>query len=91
MNTDLTRQYGLPQQVSNSTNAIIKQFKPTTASQQDESIPDNQQLISIKADLEALLNSSQSRIKDLKKDQMVLERSVKIRDGGKLKKRCRCC
>lgn len=91
MNTDLTRQYDLPQQVSNPTNAIIKQFKPTTASQQDESIPDNQQLISIKADLEALLNSSQSRIKDLKKDQIALERSVKIRDGGRLKKRCRCC
>lgn len=85
MNTDLTRQYDLPQQVSNSTNAIIKQFKPTTTSQQDESIPDNQQLTSMKADLEILLNSSQSRIKNLKKDQIALERSVKIRDGGNLK------
>jgi hypothetical protein len=90
MNTDLTRQYDLPQQVSNSTNAIIKQFKPTTTSQQDESIPDNQQLTSMKADLEILLNSSQSRIKNLKKDQIALERNVKIRDGGNLKNEYRC-
>ncbi|KAI8641698.1 histone acetyltransferases subunit 3-domain-containing protein [Parasitella parasitica] len=81
MNTDLTRQYGIPQKVSNTTNSIIKQFKPTVSPQQDECIPDNQELIIIKADLESMLHSSQSRIKNLKKDQLVLERHVKIRDG----------
>lgn len=89
MSTDLTRQYDPPQQLSDTSNAIIKQFKPTSSShsnaQQDESIPDTTQLLAVKAELETMLHSTQSRMKDLKKDQLILEKSVKVRDGGKSK------
>ncbi|CEP08162.1 hypothetical protein [Parasitella parasitica] len=81
MNTDLTRQHDLPQKVSNATSALIKQFKPTASSVHDECIPDNQELVIMKADLESMLHSSQSRIKALKKDQLILDTHVKIRDG----------
>ncbi|CAO3634320.1 unnamed protein product [Mucor fragilis] len=85
MSTDLTRQYDPPQQLSDTSNAIIKQFKPSSSShsnaQQDESIPDTTQLLAVKAELETMLHSTQSRMKDLKKDQLILEKSVKVRDG----------
>lgn len=87
MNTDLTRQYDSPQQLSDASTAIIKQFKPTASShgnaQHDESIPDTTQLLAVKAELESMLYSTQSRMKDMKKDQLILEKSVKVRDGGK--------
>ncbi|KAL7321234.1 Transcriptional regulator, variant 2 [Mucor circinelloides] len=86
MNTDLTRQYDQPQQLSDASNAIIRQFKPASSShnnaQQDESIPDTTQLLIVKAELESMLYSTQSRMKDMKKDQLFLERNVKVRDGA---------
>lgn len=45
-------------------------------------IPDLQDLLNIKQDLEALLPLSESRVKDLKKDLSQLDRNVKIRDNG---------
>lgn len=48
-------------------------------------IPDLQDLLNIKQDLEALLPLTENRIKDLKKDLSLLDRNVKIRDNGKPK------
>lgn len=99
MNTDLTRQYNLPTPVSNSTASIIEQYKQnlnnqnahndnnTTAGNNinhPSSIPDLQDLLNMKADLEALLPLSESRVKDLKKDLSHLDRNVKIRDNGEI-------
>lgn len=45
-------------------------------------IPELQDLLSMKADLEVILPVSENRVKDLKKDLNYLDRSVKIRDNG---------
>ncbi|GAA5816822.1 hypothetical protein MFLAVUS_010356 [Mucor flavus] len=96
MNTDLTRQYNLPKPVSNSTTSIIEQYKQNLNNQNTHndnnittgnnvnhpsSIPDLQDLLNMKADLEALLPLSESRVKDLKKDLSHLDKNVKIRDN----------
>ncbi|KAI9361317.1 histone acetyltransferases subunit 3-domain-containing protein [Pilaira anomala] len=96
MNTDLTRQYNLPKPVSNTTASIIEQYKQnlnnstlhndnntTTGNNNNHplGIPDLQDLLNMKADLEALLPLSESRVRDLKKDLSHLDRNVKIRDN----------
>lgn len=100
MNTDLTRQYNLPKPVSNTTASIVEQYKQnlnsstvhndnniTTGNNNNHplSIPDLQDLLNMKADLEALLPLSESRVRDLKKDLSHLDRNVKIRDSGNKK------
>lgn len=49
---------------------------------QSSHIPDLQDLLNIKQDLEALLPLTENRVKDLKKDLSQLDRNVKIRDNG---------
>ncbi|KAG2212270.1 hypothetical protein INT47_001629 [Mucor saturninus] len=48
---------------------------------QPSHIPDLQDLLNIKQDLEALLPLTEARVKDLKKDLSQLDRNVKIRDN----------
>lgn len=86
MNTDLTRQYNLPTPVSNSTTSILEQYKADNNSTTGTlSIPDLQDLLNLKAELETLLPLSESRVKDLKTDLNNLDHNVKIRDNGESK------
>lgn len=95
MNSDLTRQYNLPTPVSQSIASLLEQYKLNINSthhdnstngnnimSQPSLIPDLQDLLNIKHDLEALLPLSEARVKDLKQDLNQLDRNVKIRDNG---------
>ncbi|KAI8376236.1 histone acetyltransferases subunit 3-domain-containing protein [Radiomyces spectabilis] len=85
MDTDLTRQYSSPTPVSASTAALYRQFKSSASSHvasQIGNIPESQELLSIKADLERLLPHSEARLRHLKKELNHLEKNVKIREAN---------
>ncbi|KAG1173315.1 hypothetical protein G6F70_005260 [Rhizopus microsporus] len=79
MNTESTRQYSLPRPLSNTTTTLIK-----LAHQQPLVIPDAQELLSIKADLEVLLPLAENRAQDLKRGLNKLDGNVKIYDNGEV-------
>lgn len=83
MNTESTRQYSLPIPLSNTTTTLIK-----LAHQQPLVIPDAQELLSIKADLEVLLPLAENRAQDLKRGLNKLDGNVKIYDNGEGKSNC---
>lgn len=91
MDADINRQYSLPIPVSTSTAAHYRQFRnaaSTTASNitsvQLGAIPESQDLLTIKTDLEGLLPHSEARMHHLKKDYSHLEKNIKIKDSGKV-------
>jgi hypothetical protein len=53
-----------------------------STSKKSFNIPDVQDLLTIKVDMEALLPLTENRVKDLKKDLNYLDRNVRIRDNG---------
>jgi hypothetical protein len=93
MNTELTRQYDLPTPLSNKTTSLVKQYKAISANhiaqnngntiqQLQDAIPNADDLINIKADLEALLPITENRVKSFKKDLYTLEKLAQNREGG---------
>ncbi|ORX58751.1 hypothetical protein DM01DRAFT_1333370 [Hesseltinella vesiculosa] len=81
---DATRQYSLPIPVSTSTAAHYRQLKNGSSSNISPSqlgaIPESQELMTIKNDLEGLLPFSETRIAELKKDYNHIDKNVKIKD-----------
>jgi hypothetical protein len=75
MSTDSTRQYDLPTPISNRTSTLLNKHSIQPA------VPESQDLIYIKTDLDNILSSAQLRIKNLKKDSNHLEKNVKITNG----------
>lgn len=92
MNGELTRQYELPIPLSSETTTLVKHYKEVLANntqnnsnaiqQLQDTIPDADDLLKIKADLEKLLSKSESRVKTFKKDLIVLDKLVHSREGG---------
>lgn len=93
MDSEATRQYSLPIPVSTSTAAHYRQLRNAAnassviAATQLSAIPESQDLLKIKTDLEGLLPHSEARMQHLKKDYSHLEKNVKIKDNGKPKKK----
>lgn len=90
MENNLTRQYGPPTPVSSATAAHARQPMPrnvnngVSGSSPSINLPDTHDLSNIRTDLESLLPHTEARLMDLRQDLSQLERSVKIRDTGKL-------
>ncbi|KAI9020659.1 hypothetical protein CLU79DRAFT_719780 [Phycomyces nitens] len=88
MDTELTRQYSSPTPVSTSTIALYRQFRqPTIGSHgptQFGNLPESNDLLAIKANLEGLLTSAETRHRRLRRDLNHLEKNVKIHDNGGL-------
>jgi hypothetical protein len=93
MNTELTRQYDLPTPLSSETTSFVKQYKAVSTNngaqnnnniiqQLQDTIPDADDLLSIKADLEALLPITEIRVKSFKKDLIALDKLAHVREGG---------
>lgn len=93
MNLEITRQYEPPQSLSTSTTSIVKQFKSaalTDSSQgnnpQRDSIPDSQDLLNIKQNLQGLLPITKDRLESLQTSIDLIEKNVKINETGKYSK-----
>jgi hypothetical protein len=87
MNLEITRQYEPPQLLSTSTTSIVKQFKSaalTDSSQgnnpQRDSIPDSQDLLNIKQNLQGLLPITKDRLESLQTSIDLIEKNVKINE-----------
>lgn len=80
MNQELTRRYPQPVPVSAATALHYRQFKNNTSVASSlGSIPDPNELLNIKADLETLLPLSERRIRNLQRDISNLKKSVRVR------------
>ncbi|KAI7864173.1 hypothetical protein BDF14DRAFT_1836603 [Spinellus fusiger] len=80
MDTDLTRQYTPPIPVSPATLSLYRQYRPVMHGPQLGHLPESHHLLSIKADLEQLLEPTETRLIHLKHDLHHLQRNVKIHD-----------
>ncbi|KAI8994778.1 histone acetyltransferases subunit 3-domain-containing protein [Pilobolus umbonatus] len=81
MNSELTRRYSQPVPVSAATSLHYRQYKNSTSVASSlGSIPDPQDLLNIKADLEAILPISEKRIRNFQRDLSYLKKNVKIRE-----------
>lgn len=84
MNQELTRRYPQPVPVSAATALHYRQFKNNTSVASSlGSIPDPNELLNIKADLEALLPLSERRIRNLQRDLSNLKKNVRVRELSK--------
>ncbi|KAL0074226.1 hypothetical protein J3Q64DRAFT_1778605 [Phycomyces blakesleeanus] len=86
MDTNLTRQYSSPTPVSASTVVLYRQFRQSYIGShgptQFGNLPESNDLLAIKANLEELLTSAETRNRLLKRDLNHLEKDVKINDNG---------
>ncbi|KAI8886072.1 hypothetical protein K501DRAFT_244821 [Backusella circina FSU 941] len=83
MNTELTRRYTQPVTVSAATALHYRQYKNSTSVASSlGSIPDSQELLAMKTDLEGILPNSEKRLKYLQRDMFYIKKHVKIRDSG---------
>lgn len=81
MNSELTRRYSQPVSVSAATSLHYRQYKNSTSVASSlGSIPDPQDLLNIKADLEAILPISEKRIRNFQRDLSYIKKNVKIRE-----------
>lgn len=76
-----TRRYTQPVPVSAATALHYRQYRTSSSVASSlGSIPDPTDLLSIKADLEALLPLSEKRIRNLQRDLGYLKKNVKVRE-----------
>lgn len=84
MNPELTRRYTQPVPVSAATALHYRQYRNSSSVASSlGSIPDPNDLLNIKADLEALLPLSEKRIRNLQRDLIHLKKNVKVREASK--------
>jgi hypothetical protein len=84
MNQELTRRYPQPVPVSAATALHYRQFKTNTnVASSIGSIPDPNELLNIKADLEAIIPLSERRIRNLQRDLSNLKKNVRARELSK--------
>ncbi|CAO3640733.1 unnamed protein product [Mucor hiemalis] len=81
MNSETTRRYTQPVPVSAATALHYRQYRNSSSVASSlGSIPDPNDLLHIKADLEALLPISEKRIRNLQRDLSHLKKNVKARE-----------
>lgn len=86
MNSETTRRYTQPVPVSAATALHYRQYRNSSSVASSlGSIPDPNDLLHIKADLEALLPISEKRIRNLQRDLSHLKKNVKARELSMVK------